>query len=338
MNNKFSPKKPDRTNWMRNIIVGSVVWAAAVVIVVFLVLEPSESVQMQIGIELAEQQAVAVLSDSSTDPKSEQTDVATKSPSIELDADSDSQAPAQPEIVESEPKRSSIVFDNDSTDTSASVQTSSTPTATDSVDPLTTEDATRTQTPSTTKPSELALFIQVAAFSKIENAELKQTEISKALFPTRVLKSDDGMNLVLVGPYLTESEAKKVQSELNSKLKLDDSFLKYAEIETNKVAMASSTSSAIIDSVSTATEPVAEESVVEQGWYVRVGSYKNLANAKANKLRVEKLKLSVVVTRETDFNVLLVGPYQDENTAQTAKGRIAQELNIEDAYLVRVGS
>ena len=338
MNKIFSPKNPDRAKRMRNIIAGSVVWTAAVAIVVFLVLDPSDSVQKQIEIELTDQEVVTVPSDNSIDPMTEQTDVATNSSTIELDADSDSQALTQPETVESKPKTSSIVYENDTIDTSASVQTASTPTATDTSVPIATENTTGTQISSTTKPSELALFIQVAAFSKVENAELKRSEISKALFPVRVLKSGDGMNLVLVGPYLTESEAKKVQSELNSRFKLDGSFLKYAEIETTKVAMTGCTSSATTDSVSTATKPLAEDSAVVDGWYVRVGSYKNLGNAKANKLRVEKLKLSVVVTRENEFNVLLVGPYQDEITAQTAKGSIAQELNIKDAYLVRVGS
>ncbi len=352
MNEKNIPEKPDRAKRIRNIIAGSVVWTAVVAIVVFVALDPSESVEMQIGIELSEQEVAAVPSEYSADPKNEQTETDTNVSNVELDADSESQAVTRSEDVESKPQTSSIVYESDTIKTSEpvetveTVQTASVSTVTDISNtiaddasaPTIVEDDTRTQTSPESKPSELALFVQVAAFSKDESAQLRRKEFSKALFPVRVLKDDDGMNLVLVGPYLTESEAKKVQSELNSKFQLEDSFLKYAEIETTKVAMTGSASGATSPSSIAAETMSAEESAVVEGWYVRAGAYKNLGNAKTSKLRVEKLKLSAVVKREKEFNVLLVGPFQDENTAQIVKARVEQELKIKDAYLVRVGS
>ncbi len=352
MNKKKLPEKPDRAKRIRNIIAGSMVWTAAVAIVVFVVLDPSESVEMQIGIELSDQEVAAVPSDNSTELKIEQTEVDSSVELAALDTESESQAVTQSENVESKPQTSSIVYESDTTDSSEPVETAEpvqtasvsnetetrATTATDADVPTVTGASSRTQTSPTTKPSESALFIQVAAFSKVENAQLKRKEISKALFPVRVLKGDDGMSLVLVGPYLTESEAKKVQTELISTLQLTDSFLKYTEIEPTKVAMTENASSSTTQSVTTATTSSAEKSAVVDGWYVRVGAYKNLGNAKTSRLRVEKLQLSTVVTQEEEFNVLMVGPFKDENTAEIAKSRISQELKIKDAYLVRVGS
>lgn len=352
MNEKNMPEKPDRAKRIRNIIAGSVVWTATVAIVVFVVLDPSESVEMQMGIELSDQEIATVPTDDSTDPKIEQTEDETNVSKFGLDAETESQAITESEKVESIPQTSSIVYESDTDETSESVQSAesvqtagvstatetSTAAETDTNVPTVPEDTTRTQTSPTTKPSELALFIQVAAFSEVENAQLKRQEISKALFPVRILKGDDGMNLVLVGPYLTESEAKKIQSELSSTLQLADSFLKYAEIEPTKVAMTESTSGAATQSVTTATTSSAGESAVVDGWYVRVGSYKNLGNVRTSRLRVEKLQLSTVVTEEKEFHVLMAGPFQDKSTAEIAKSRISQELDIKDAYLVRVGS
>ncbi len=352
MNEKKLPEKPDRGKRIRNIIAGTVVWTAAVAIVVFIVLDPSESVEMQIGTGLSDQEVVADLSDNSSELKIEQAEVDSSVENVALDTESESQAITQSEIVDSKPQTSSIVYESDTADTSEPVETAEpvqtatvstetetrTTTATATDVPTVTEETSRTRTSPTTKPSESALFIQVAAFSKVENAQLKRKEISKALFPVRVLKAEDGMNLVLVGPYLTESEAKKVKSELNSTLQLTDSFLKYAEIEPTKVAMTESTTGTTTQSVTTTTTTSAEKSEVVNGWYVRVGAYKNLGNAKTSRLRVEKLQLSTIVTQEEEFNVLMVGPFQDENTAQIAKTRISLELKIKDAYLVRVGS
>ena len=182
------------------------------------------------------------------------------------------------------------------------------------------------------------MFVQVAAFSKVDNAQRKRNEISKALFPARVLTDRNGLNLVLVGPYLTESEAKKAQSDLNSTLQIAESFLKFVEVEPARVVTSEPTSDAIAQKSADAAASSDEKPAMSDGWYVRVGSYKNLGNAKTSSLRVQKLQLPTAITKEHDFNVLMAGPFQDKQTAENAKDTVSKALDVKDAYLVRVGS
>ena len=241
---------------------------------------------------------------------------------------------------------SSIVYEGDTKQEPESVQSESEVAHTASIQSPTEEpqniteavEPVETAVTPTTNSLRRELFIQVAAFSNADNAEVKRKEYSKELYPVSVVKDDNGMNLVLVGPYLTESEAEKIRAELVLNFQLEGSFLKFMDREPVSVASAESTSTEAAGNTAVGTTSTGEKSDVTNGWYVRVGAFKNLGNARTSKLRVEKLNLSTIIKREKQLNVLMVGPFQEENDAKIAMNRIFQELKIKDAYLVRVSS
>lgn len=342
----FLPRKSEGPERIRNTITGSLFWVAALAVIVFLVLDPSETVQMQMVME-------PPVTDVTVDPiagpvesDKEQigdalltSDPVLGTPDAEQQTSTESPVVADADSADSEKPKSSIVFDVGTQQASEPVQTEPANTPTATVEPPAADkpqevaDSTDQPTTSTTGPLRRELFIQVAAFAKAGNAVEKQKEFSKGLYPVRVAKADNGMNLVLVGPYLTEAEAEKIRAELILKYQVQGSFLKFIEREATSTAGVGETVG-MTRNESDGTPAAAPESEIADGWYVRVGVYKNLGNARTVKLRLDKLDLSTVLTRENKLNVLIVGPYQRENDANIARNKIRQEIKVADAYVV----
>ena len=350
---KLTPRPSEGAERIRNIIAGSLVWGTAVAVVVFLILDPSDTVEMQLATESSVQDIAITPDEDSVD--SDISQLGEEIADSELDSDTsgadqqtttESQEVSESDSSTPEMQTSSIVYEGDAEQEPESVQTESEVTQTASVQSPTEapEKVTETAEPAeatvaqTTNSLRRELFIQVAAFSSADNAEGKRKEYSKELYPVSVVKDDNGMNLVLVGPYLTESEAERIRAELVLKFQLEGSFLKFVDREPVKVASAENNSTELAENATAVATPAGEKAEVTDGWYVRVGAFKNLGNARTSKLRVEKLNLSTIIKREKQLNVLMVGPFQEENDAKIAMNRIFQELKIKDAYLVRVSS
>ena len=350
---KLTPRQSEGAERIRNIIAGSLVWGAAVAVVVFLILDPSDTVEMQLATESSVQDIATTPDEDTVESDTAlmgeeiaDSDLVSDPSAADQQTTTESQAASDSDTPTPEMQTSSIVYEGDAEQEPESVQTESEVTQTASVQSPTEapEKVTETAEPAeaavaqTTNSLRRELFIQVAAFSSADNAEGKRKEYSKELYPVSVVKDDNGMNLVLVGPYLTESEAERIRAELVLKFQLEGSFLKFVDREPVRVASAENTSTEVAVNTAVGATSTGEKPDVTDGWYVRVGAFKNLGNARTSKLRVEKLNLSTIIKREKQLNVLMVGPFQEENDAKIAMNRIFQELKIKDAYLVRVSS
>ena len=386
---RLFPKRSSGSELVRNIVAGTVIWAGALALVVFFVLEPSDSVQQQLGISDAVTEVAAIVPENPIKADAEQTDdIFTNPPPSSVTSEpveqtaSDSSDESQSQTGETEVPASSIVYEGDSGESSPTAENEPEQTETASTQPAQSEPeepASEVSAQVETEASQVAvaptpepvpeevpseaptsstgsastgatptltnvtstrreLFIQIGAFAKLENAEEKRKEYSRALYPVKVTKDDASRHLVLVGPYLTESEAKRVQSNLTTEFKLKDSFLKFVDTEIVREAAAATSQSGTGGNQSSGSEPGAGSATVVKGWYVRVGAFKNLGNARTSKLRVEKLNLATIITSDSQYNILMVGPFVEKGDAQIALNKISQELEIKDAYIVDINS
>ena len=388
---RLFPKRSSGSELVRNIVAGTVIWAGALALVVFFVLEPSDSVQQQLGISDVVSEVAANLPEIPVEPDVEQTDEIFNNPPpssvtsepVEQTAP-DSSDESQAQTGETDVPASSIVYEGDSGESPSSIESEPEQVETASVEAAPSEPevpasevsvqvetettqvaiaptpepvpeevpseapastastntsaSTTTPTVSTVASIRRELFIQIGAFAKLENAEEKRKEYSRALYPVKVTKDDASRHLVLVGPYLTESEAKRVQSKLTTEFKLKDSFLKFVDTEIIREAAAATSQSGTGGTQSSSSGSGAGSTTVANGWYVRVGAFKNLGNARTSKLRVEKLNLTTILTSDSQYNVLMVGPFVEKGDAQIALNKISQELEIKDAYIVDINS
>ena len=384
---RLFPKRSSGPELVRNIVAGTVIWAGALALVVFFVLEPSDSVQQQLGISDAVTEVAAIVPENPIEADAEQADdIFTNPPPSSVTSEpveqtaSDSSDESQ--TGETEVPASSIVYEGDSGESSPTTENELEQTETASTEPAQSEPeepASEVSAQVETEASQVAvaptpepvpeevpseaptsstgsastgatptltnvtstrreLFIQIGAFAKLENAEEKRKEYSRALYPVKVTKDDASRHLVLVGPYLTESEAKRVQSNLTTEFKLKDSFLKFVDTEIVREAAAATSQSGTGGTQSSGSVSGAGSATVVNGWYVRVGAFKNLGNARTSKLRVEKLNLATIITSDSQYNILMVGPFVEKGDAQIALNKISQELEIKDAYIVDINS
>ena len=384
---RLFPKRSSGPELVRNIVAGTLIWAGALALIVFFVLEPSDSVQQQLGISDAVTEVAAIMPENPIEADAEQADdIFTNPPPSSVTSEpveqtaSDSSDESQ--TGETEVPASSIVYEGDSGESSPTTENEPEQTETASTEPApsepeeptsevsaqveaeatqvavaptpepvpeevpseapasSTESASTGTTPTVTNVTSTRreLFIQIGAFAKLENAEEKRKEYSRALYPVKVTKDDASRHLVLVGPYLTESEAKRVQSNLTTEFKLKDSFLKFVDTEIVREAAAATSQSGTGGTQSSGSVSGAGSATVVKGWYVRVGAFKNLGNARTSKLRVEKLNLATIITSDSQYNILMVGPFVEKGDAQIALNKISQELEIKDAYIVDINS
>ena len=331
---------------VRNVIAGLVVWAAVCVAVVYLVLTPANQIELQPVEERVEQQVTAVSVDLTQQDENSPTDqslTASTGPSestisqIGTAASTDSADQMDSQQTASQPsgsaqQTSSLVYSGEDTQTSEPAESQTRETASVEVaqQPVSRPGAGSASVAPGSSSVQYELFVQVAAYNKPENAMKKRDEFLASSYPVTVTEGKNGVSLVLIGPYPTEREAKQVQGDLVAAFKLEGSFLRYVETRSNE---STQVAAAVQDSTTTANR-----SNVVHGWYVRVGAFKNRGNARTSRLKVEKLNLPAVITREDELNVLLAGPFAEKNEAEVAKSRISKDLDIKDAYLVQISS
>ena len=71
---RLFPKRSSGSELVRNIVAGTVIWAGALALVVFFVLEPSDSVQQQLGISDVVSEVAANLPENPIEADAEQAD------------------------------------------------------------------------------------------------------------------------------------------------------------------------------------------------------------------------------------------------------------------------
>ena len=69
-------------------------------------------------------------------------------------------------------------------------------------------------------------YVQVGAFKSSVNARIERMKFAKLNFPTNIESGVDKFNRVLVGPYLSKSEADQAQTRISADLKVKDAVVR----------------------------------------------------------------------------------------------------------------
>ena len=69
-------------------------------------------------------------------------------------------------------------------------------------------------------------YVQVGAFKSSVNARIERMKFDKLNFPTNIESGVDKFNRVLVGPYLSKSEADQTKTRISADLKVKDAVVR----------------------------------------------------------------------------------------------------------------
>lgn len=194
--------------------------------------------------------------------------------------------------------------------------------------PTTPEPVTVAPVTPTTPSGESSYRVSVGAFGNSENAQRLAGDFQSAGYPV-LLGSQGSLTIVLVGPYDTEADARRVADEIrDGSFGVPDPTVYLYEPSTGddaSTAGAPPAAPATAEPVATtATAPAAVPAAASSGRYLQVGAYANRESSLPQRARLEGLGFTVTEVEEGSFVKLLVGPYQgaDLNAAQS---RLAAE-------------
>ena len=317
---------PFKSNRVSSFVAGLLLWAAAFILVFFVILDvPSYN-----------------------------------TPNLSIDENiSDSAAPSQEPVKLVDDTAQSVESSGAEV---AFVPTESVPDASTSVakNKISTI-VSNSEIPVTTVELSPGWYIQVAAFESAVKAGVERLKFAKSQLPTRIEEGADGLSRVLVGPYLSEAEAAEARRKISKEMNFKDGIIQsvnISELPSSAVASQSSDtpltqsaevqkvpepSSASSTSTNTGTTNSAktksEDSKLENGWYVQVGAFKSRANARIERMKFDKLNLPTNIESGRDqFNRVLVGPFLSKAEANQTRDRISADLKLKDAVVRNIQS
>lgn len=192
-----------------------------------------------------------------------------------------------------------------------------------------------TAAPSTAAPvaasaevDEASYRVSVGAFGNEDNAQRLAQQFQGAGYPV-LLGTQGNLTIVLLGPYATDAEARRVAGQVDGTFGVVDPTVYRYEPEpgdttatagTPPSATSSTSSTSSTPSPSSAQAPAASSS----GRYLQVGAYANRESSLPQRQRLEGLGFSVTEVQEGSFLKLLVGPYQGASLTE-AQSTLAAE-------------
>ena len=327
---------PFKTYGVSSFVVGLFLWAAAFILVFFVILDVPSYNAPYLSIDENHSDSVA----STQEPVKLVDDTVENSNSIASTAQS----------VESSEAEVASVSTGSFPDASASISEKKVSTI-----------VSNSEIPVATVELSPGWYIQVGAFESAVKAGVERLKFAKVQLPTRIEDGADGLSRVLVGPYLSEAEAAEAQRKISKELKFKDGIIQsvnISELPSSAVASQSTnsptTQSAKIQKVpnpssassaSTSTgiakteKSTSEDLKLEHGWYVQIGAFKSSVNAKIEHMKFDKLNFPTKIETGLDgFDRVLVGPYLSESEANQTKARISADLKVKDAVVRQIQS
>lgn len=192
-------------------------------------------------------------------------------------------------------------------------------------------------TPSATPPAaasadadESSYRVSVGAFGNADNAQRLAQQFQGAGYPV-LLGTQGNLTIVLLGPYATDAEARRVSGEVNGTFGVvDPTVYRFEPDDDDATAPAATAPAATTPAAApaaTTTAPAATTpapATSAAGRYLQVGAYANRESSLPQRERLEGIGFTVTEVQEGDLLKLLVGPYQ--GTALTdAQSRLATE-------------
>jgi cell division septation protein DedD len=218
-----------------------------------------------------------------------------------------------------------------STTTPSTTAPSATPATPSATAPSATTPSAATQTPTGTpvaasaSAEEASYRVSVGAFGNADNAQRLAQQFQGAGYPV-LLGTQGNLTIVLLGPYASDSEARRVADQVDGTFGIVDPTVYRFEPEdgvaatTAPAAPASTTQAAPAAPAATPAAPAAAAS----GRYLQVGAYANRESSLPQRERLEGIGFTVTEVQEGALLKLLVGPYQGAALSD-AQSRLAAE-------------
>lgn len=188
----------------------------------------------------------------------------------------------------------------------------SAPAATTPVTPA--APATSTSAPSTaiaaSASDDVASYrVSVGAFGNADNAQRLAQEFQSAGYPV-LMGTQGNLTIVLLGPYATDAEARRVASQVAAgNFGVVDPTVYH--FEPDDVTASPATTAPAASATQTAASTAAPAaSATATGRYLQVGAYANRESSLPQRQRLEGMGFTVTEVQEGTLLKLLVGPYQ----------------------------
>lgn len=171
--------------------------------------------------------------------------------------------------------------------------------------------------------------VSVGAFGQLSNAQAQEATFRAAGYPVFLAEQGD-LNLVLVGPYRTESEAQSAADRIRAggygvdpviyRFRGDDDAAPQATSTPaageGSGAAATATSGASAASATPSAPVTSAPSDAGAGRYIQVGAYGSAASAQPQSDRITAMGFRVTERTEGDLVKLLIGPFDADRTSE----------------------
>lgn len=165
--------------------------------------------------------------------------------------------------------------------------------------------------------------VGVGAFGNADNAQRLAQQFQAAGYPVLLGEQGD-LTIVLVGPYATEAEARRVADQVRAgNFGVPDPTVYLYQPDDATAA----TSAASAPAAPAAAEPAtsaAPAPAASGGRYLQVGAYATRESSLPQRARLEGMGFTVAEVQEGNFLKLLVGPYSGSDLSD-AQSRLAAE-------------
>jgi cell division septation protein DedD len=177
---------------------------------------------------------------------------------------------------------------------------------------------------------EASYRVSVGAFGNADNAQRLAQQFQGAGYPV-LLGTQGNLTIVLLGPYATDAEARRVAGQVDGSFGVvDPTVYRYEPDDavasapaTTPAAPATATPAAPAASTTTPAAPPAPTASAT-GRYLQVGAYANRESSLPQRERLEGIGFTVTEVQEGELLKLLVGPYQGAALSD-AQSRLAAE-------------
>ncbi len=178
---------------------------------------------------------------------------------------------------------------------------------------------------------EVSYRVSVGAFGNEENAQRLGQQFQGAGYPV-LLGTQGNLTIVLLGPYATDSEARRVADQVDGTFGVIDPTVYRYEPEPGDTpatagtapGAAPGTSSTTASSSTASTSGAQAPAASASGRYLQVGAYANRESSMPQRDRLEGLGFTVTEVQEGQLLKLLVGPYQGGSLTE-AQSTLAAE-------------
>ncbi len=201
-------------------------------------------------------------------------------------------------------------------------------------------------------------YVQVGSYNSEIKAGVEKLKYAKLNVATVTEAVENGSVRLLVGPYPSENEITQIKRLIRKEINGSKSVIR--RVANAKPATVSTVIEKQEDKPITAATPAKQpnssdkkqtsseiaaislpkpKETSKSGWYVQLGAFKNIKNARQFSDRVRALNYPIrVENTDEQYIRILVGPYPTQTEAETAKVEVVQALGLDNSLIRNIDS